>query len=59
LSRKIAERSIFLGNGAFDLADGFRPLMGVFRAAKPMYFKASIVGHHILKAKMRQPAELQ
>jgi hypothetical protein len=59
LYRKVGERSVFRGNSAFDLADGFRAFLRVFLVAKSVNFVATVIGHHMLKAEMRQPAELQ
>jgi hypothetical protein len=59
LSRWISERPPFCGNSGFDLANGFRALPGIFLTAESMNFEATVVRHHVLEAKMRQPAELQ
>jgi hypothetical protein len=59
LNRKISERPVLRGNNAFHLANGFRAFLRVFFAAEPTNFEAAIVRHHVLKAEMRQPAQLQ
>jgi hypothetical protein len=50
----------FLGrDDGLDLADRRRTLARIRLAAEAVHFEAAIVGHHVLKAEMRQPAELQ
>src|ERR1700680_2448361 len=59
LSREIGERPLLRRDNALDLSDGFGAFQRVFLAAEAVNFEAAIVRHHVLKAEMRQPAELQ
>src|ERR1039457_4189206 len=59
LSREIGERPFLRGNDALDLSDRFGAFQRIFLAAEAVNFEATIVRHHVLKAEMRQPAELQ
>src|SRR5438552_4717523 len=59
LSRQIAERPFLGRDDGLDLADRRRTLARIRLAAEAVHFEAAIVGHHVLKAEMRQPAELQ
>src|SRR5258708_2023488 len=59
LDRKIGERPFLRRNNALDLADGRGAFPRIFLAAEAMNFEATIIGHHVLKAELRQPAELQ
>jgi len=59
LIQEIAERPVLRGNNAFDLANDACAFPCVFLAAEPMNFEAAKVRHHVLKAEVRQPAELQ
>src|SRR5712692_5228768 len=59
LSREIGERPFLRRNDALDLSDGFGAFQRIFLAAEAVNFEATMVRHHVLKAEMRQPAELQ
>src|SRR6266852_1395263 len=59
LGRKIGERPFLRRNNALDLADGRRAFPRIFLTAEAVNFEATIIGHHVLKAELGQPAELQ
>src|SRR5437868_8664087 len=59
LGRKIRERPFLRWNSALDLTHGRRALLRVIKPTEAVEFEATIVGHHVLKADMREPAELQ
>ena len=59
VSCEIGERPLLRGNDALDLSDGLGAFQRICLAAEAVNFEATKVRHHVLKAEMRQPAELQ